>query len=280
MIVYVDGLPLSGKTEFIKTFVKEGFEHKKFPIFSNKFFEQGYVGPSLSNLWAEFLTFNQHKKIIIEGSWLYELFLSSYEGRSSYISSEELEVLQSQEGVVDIVKVFMIDKNSTAHAERLKNVRSPLTLDKMAKALQIWKELITDVGSQYHYVDISDFDSNSEIYKKIMSIPINSPKKEAKVLDVNLDQEVEVNIENEETSTLNEQEILNQANIINEILSGKILKKNGEKFQFIEDKIKIFLQVELKTILNLKRQINYNLSNDEILFIKSLYKQTTKKGAK
>jgi hypothetical protein len=149
-----------------------------------------------------------------------------------------------------------------------------MNLEKINKSLNIWKDLIKTMGLNYEMIDISKFDESHPLYLKILR---GGEIKEVKEEIKKPEQNITIQPVPEKEEQLDIRDVLSRANAINEILSDKVLKKEGDQYLFLEEKIKLFLEEELKSTLNLKKSNSFGLGQEEINFVKQLYKNTLKK---
>jgi hypothetical protein len=103
----------------------------------------------------------------------------------------------------------------------------------------------------------------------------------AKVDDGNIKHgnlDVGTSVKNSNTHDSLEQRKLAEANAIDEVIRGRIVKKKGEYFDILEEKVRKFLHNELTMLLGTNKPSNKELTNEEIDFLRILINKA--KGGK
>ena len=73
-----------------------------------------------------------------------------------------------------------------------------------------------------------------------------------------------------------EQLKLLQANAINDVMTGRIVKKKGDAYDILEDKIRMFLNTELAFLLGTNK-MNSSFTEEETMILKALVNKVKEK---
>lgn len=272
MFIICAGLDRSGKTTLASTLQdKYGFKVIHFGAPDKKYSQPGYTGPSYVEDLIDQLTFLSGQNVVFDRSWYGEVAVwPEVYGRKPQLSIEDMQILKEIEDQNDTKRIFMTDLDVRSHWDRCVANKEPLTLQQFKHAHKLYGEMADKYeftpcvlsavlnGSIFTTLGLS---TGTTISEEIKPQP-ESIKNNQEVKDMEIPQQNKM--------LTKEQQILQQANVINEILSSRILKKKNEYYDAIEGKLRDFLNNELAVLLGMNVQKQSELTRDEISFLRIL----------
>jgi thymidylate kinase len=266
MFVIIDGLDRTGKSTVAELYKTQGFEVVHMSAPDKKYTKPGYTGPSYLDDMVEMLISYSGRNVVFDRSVYGELVWPYVYGRAPLLSNEDLSILREIEADNGAEYYMMHDPEVENHWKRCVENNEPLTPSQFRSA----SDLFNSVAGQYGFIkrvlkDFKELDKTPEPEKEV------KPTVEDKTVEVKMQQEKDPSLEFSP-----EQKRLMQANAINDVLSGRIIKKKGDFYDAVESKIRTFLNGELSSLIgmNVDPQV---FTPDEILFLKTLIKQAKKK---
>jgi hypothetical protein len=262
MFIVIDGLDRTGKSTIAESFRAKGFEVVHMSAPDKKYTKPGYTGPSYLDDMIDMLISYSGKDVVFDRSIYGELVWPYVYGRNPLLSTEDISILREIEADNNAEYWLMHDPNVESHWKRCVENNEPLTPSQFNSASGLFNDLV----AQYGFVKkiLEDFKE-----------PEKTPEPETKVKPTVEEKPVEVKVE-KELDLSPEQKRLMQANAINDILSGRVVKKKGDFYDVVEGKIRTFLNSELAALIGMKAD-SQDFTQDEILFLKTLIKQAKKK---
>lgn len=265
--IICEGLDRTGKTTVAELYKSQGYEIVHLSAPSKKFTQPGYSGPSYLDEMLELYISKSGKDVFWDRSVYGELIWSQIYGRNPQLSEEDFEVLKEIEQQNNSEYVLMHDPNTEDHWNRCVQNKEPLTKVQFIQAGRLYNQALV-VQRGFIKRTLPDYIKQPEpkevestiIVEKTHEVVEESKQPELKKVEVTP-----------------EQKRLIQANVINDVLSSRIIKKKGDFYDTIEGKIRNFLNNELSTLIGMKSSDKSELSSDEILFLKTLIKQAQKK---
>jgi hypothetical protein len=268
--IVCEGLDRSGKTTVAELYKKQGYEVIHLSAPSKKYTQPGYTGPSYLDEMIELYVSKAGKDVFWDRSVYGELIWSHIYNRPPQLSEEDIEVLKDIEQQNDTQYILMHDTNTEEHWNRCVQNNEPLTKIQFIQASRLYNTVL--VG-KYGFIKHTLLDYVKQPEAEVVEVPSIEDKIVEKTEDVKSVELKKV----VETDLTPEQKRLLQANTINDILSTRIVKKKGNFYDIIENKIRTFLNSELSTLIGMTTPSPTVFSEDEILFLKTLIKQAHKK---
>lgn len=266
--IILEGLDRTGKTTVAEFYKNKGFEIVHLSAPSKKYTQPGYSGPSYLDEMLEMYISKAGKDVVWDRSIYGELIWSQIYGRSPQLSEEDIDILREVETQNVTEYILMYDPNSEEHWNRCVQNKEPLTRVQFIQAGRLYQSFV----SKYGFTRKTLFDFVPQAEKPVVSQPIVENVKEPEEVKP-------VELKKSEPEVTPEQKRLMQANVINDVLSSRIIKKKGDFYDVIESKIRNFLNNELSTLIGMGTISKTEFSSDEILFLKTLIKQAQKKSS-
>jgi hypothetical protein len=216
------------------------------------------------------------KDIVMDRSHWGEPIWSQVYGRNSLLLEEDFEILTEIENSVDTKRILMHDPNPEEHWKRCVDNREPLTKAQFVKARALFSQLAHN--HKFEPITLPQF---------LKEFPDAAPSNTRETQDLdsaskeNLDRSsyssVETGDKVEQTGKTPEQIKLEKANIINEIMSKRILKSKGLMYDELEGELRSFLNNKLSKLMGGNSQ-ELSLTSEEIAFYKQMYKRAISKN--
>jgi thymidylate kinase len=255
-LIILEGLDRTGKTSVAQMFEKQGFEILHISAPPKGTSPDQYVGE-----WVDLLTSIQGRNVILDRSHYGELVWPQVYGRTPLLDEESMDVLRSIEVNMEVTRILMYDPDSRAHWQRCVDNKEPLTQPQFVKA----RSLFSTMADKYDFArkTLKDFPNAVQPLPVNKSVASNAPATGETATST---EEVEGNKDSHLAKT-KEQLKLERANVINEVLSKRLLKGKGPMYDEIERNIRHFLNQELGKILGTTSQTP-GLTNEEIDMLK------------
>jgi len=271
-LILLEGLDRTGKSTVASYFETQGFQviHMSAPA-------QGTTSDQYMQDIADLLTSAANKDIVLDRTHYGELVWPQVYGtpqkpRKALLSEEDFEILREIEDSVGVQRLWMTDDDLKGHWQRCVDNNEPLDKSQFTRARALFSSMAQKYGFEKVTLQtfIKQFPAAQEIKEKQTaatleaktmqpSIPVASPT-------VNL---------NGKTP---EQHKLEVANVINEILSKRILKGKSSVYDDIENEMRLFLNTKLGKLLG-GGSNETSLNPEEVKFYKEMYKRAMNKGA-
>jgi len=291
MIVCVEGLDRTGKTSLVKELEKKGFKSIHFSAPDKKYFNPGYTGPSYAEDLAEMFVGFGNQNIVLDRSHYGEQIWSSVYNRPAALNQDDLNMLIPLEGP-NVRRILMHDPDINAHWKRCVENKEPLDQVQFSHARKLFHSL----------VDLYSFEVKSlkDIPQLVAEITGEKPltKSSNSTTDIanndvvvlgggsergivvsttsNIGADATGNGKTKDHSMTPEQLRLLQANAINDVMTGRIVKKKGDAYDILEDKIRNFLNTELALLLG-TNNMNNSFTEEDIVILKALVNKVKEK---
>lgn len=270
-LIILEGLDRTGKSSVAEYFSSKGYEviHMSAP-------KKGTTQDEFLQEMVDIITAAATKDICLDRSYYGELVWPQIYNRPSLLSEENLEILREVEATVDTKHILMYDNNVEAHWQRCVDNKEPLTKAQFSRA----RSLYSQMASKYNF--------------ELVTLPIFlNEYPEAKTMTATITNNSTVIVEDlvkpvqsADTAHIKyppsktpEQMKLEQANVINEILSKRILKQKGQLYDSLENDVRYFLNTKLAQLLGTTSQEQeISLTREEIIFYKTMFKKAMKEN--
>lgn len=227
----LEGLDRVGKSSLAAHFEALGFEviHQSAPA-------KGMTADLFLEEQMQLISAAAHKDIVLDRSYYGELVWPQVYGREPLLSEESLEVLRELEQSVGTQRILMHDPNVEAHWKRCVDNKEPLTKPQFVKARTLFSSMAEKYGFErktlLDYPEIPLVAQEPKVKEVVTAAekPVAAPK------------------------LTNEQQKLETANAINEVLGKRIVKQKGLIYDKIEINLRTFLNTELGKILGTKME--------------------------
>lgn len=212
---------------------------------------------------VDLLTSFSGKDVVLDRSHYGELVWPQIYNREAMLDDDAFEILREIEASLDVSRVLMYDPNSEAHWQRCIDNKEPLTKVQFIKARTAYSVMADKYGFQRK--TLKDFPDAVQPLPPGQSKPVavdSSGKALAKSTD-----KIE-SVETDLSSKTREQQKLERANAINEVLSKRVLKGKGPIYDELERSVRHFLNGELGKIFGNGINSISGFSNEEVELLK------------
>lgn len=286
-LIILEGLDRTGKSTVADYFATQGFEIIHMSAPDKAMTQKDYIGPSYLDQMVELLTGIGGRNVVLDRSHYGELVWPQVYGRKAVLDDDDMEILHEIETSMGANRILMHDPNSEAHWQRCVDNNEPLTKTQFVKARSLYSNMADKYG--FERKTLKDFPDAAQPLPPLPPEALNktrsaqddegrkpSPSDSAGQAGNN-------NSGSGDVSKTKEQLKLERANVINEVLSKRILKGRGSAYDEIEKSLRHFLNTELGKILGTSTATSNaaaGLTTDEVELLKFFCKTLNDKGAK
>lgn len=255
-LIILEGLDRTGKSSVAQMFERQGYENIHISAPAKGTSADQYVGE-----WVDLLTSIQGRNVVLDRSHYGELVWPQVYGRTSLLNEEAMEILREIEDNMEITRILMIDNDSAAHWQRCVDNNEPLTKPQFVKARALFSTMADKHG--FERKQLKDFPDAVQALPKDNSSSALSKNAESDTKSLSASDKAAGN----KSSKTNEQLKLERANVINDVLSKRIIRGKGSAYDEVERGVRHFLNQELGKILGSTTNTP-GLSNEEIELLK------------
>lgn len=278
-LVLLEGLDRTGKSTVADYFETLGFEkiHLSAPA-------KGTTADQYLQDMIDLISSASNKDIVLDRTHYGELIWPQIYNRKPLLDEEAIEALREVEESVGVQRIWMTDDDLKAHWQRCVDNKEPLDKAQFTRA----RGLFSTVAAKYGFekVTLQTFLKQFPDAQKVVDAQA-AVALEQKTLQVSNGATTEVELPSTPVSSTaakypgksKEQQTLEVANAINEILSKKILKTKSPVYDDIENEIRHFLTTKMGKLLGGGSSNELSLTQEEIKFYKTMYKRANDKGA-
>lgn len=283
-LIILEGLDRTGKSTVAEYFEGQGFEVIHMSAPDKAMHQKDYIGPSYLDLMVEMLTSIGGRNVVLDRSHYGELVWPQVYGRKPLLDDDDMEILHEIETSMGASRILMHDPNSEAHWQRCVDNNEPLTKTQFVKTRSLYSNMADKYG--FERKTLKDFPDAAQPLPALPPEALNKSKDDtSKKLAANegSDQAAHGNSGSTELTKTKEQLKLERANVINEVLSKRILKGRGNAYDEIEKSLRHFLNTELGKILGTSTAVSNaaaGLTTEEVDLLKFFCKTLNDKGAK
>lgn len=202
------------------------------------------------------------KDVVLDRSHYGELVWPGVYGRKAVLDEDAIEVLREIEATMDVSRILMHDNNSEAHWQRCVDNNEPLTKVQFVKA----RSLYSSMADKYGFIrkTLKDFpDAVQPLPAKNNQVETVLPAAKADTQAVKAIDKVKNSGPSLEKTR--EQQKLDKANAINEVLSKRLIKGKGEVYDELERSVRHFLNNELGKIFGNATSSGFTAEETELL---------------
>jgi hypothetical protein len=291
MIVCVEGLDRTGKTTLVKELEKKGFKSIHFSAPDKKYFNPGYTGPSYAEDLAEMFVGFGNQNIVLDRSHYGEQIWSSVYNRLAALNQDDLNMLIPLEGP-SVRRILMHDPDINAHWKRCVENKEPLDQVQFSHARKLFHSLVDLYNFEVKSLKdipqlVAEITGEKPLTKSInsatdianndvMAFGGDSERRDVVSTPSNIGTDATAASKIKDTTMTPEQLKLLQANAINEVMTGRIVKKKGDAYDILEDKIRHFLNTELALLLGTSK-MNDSFTEEDVIILKALVNKVKEK---
>lgn len=275
-LIILEGLDRTGKSTVAEYYKSIGFEliHLSAP-------PKGTTRDQYLQSMVDIVSSAASKNIVMDRSHWGEMVWPQVYGRKPILTDEDFEILKELEDSVETKRVLMYDQNPEEHWKRCVDNKEPLTKAQFVKA----RALFSQIAHNHRFEPITLPQFLKEFPDAARLGQDNSGDGAGAGGTGQVHQETELRELSEESgnkvttqsSRTVEQLKLEKANVINEVMSKRILKSKGPVYDELESELRNFLNSKLGKLLGNNVQ-ELSLTSDEIKFYKMMYKRAIDKG--
>lgn len=264
----IEGIDRSFKSSLAKTYESKGYKSVHFSAPDKKYTQPGYTGPSYLDDLVEMLISLSGQDVVFDRSWYGEIVWPYIYGRKPLLLDEDIDMLRDIEGQNDTTRILMVDKDLEAHWKRCVDNKEPLTLSQFKSGYQLYSAMADRYG--FSTKTKQDFAPQES---EVNNMPLEQKHQHKEEETTNV---VKIDAP---TKLTPEQQKLQQANAINDILSSRIVKKKGAEYDAIEFRVRGFLNQELAKLLGTDKPSASPFTDEEIALLKALVNRVKDKRA-
>lgn len=266
--IIIEGVDRSAKSTVAKMYESIGYKYVHFSAPDKKYSKSGYTGPSYLDDLVEMLISLSGQDVAFDRSWYGEIVWPHIYGRNPLLLDEDIDVLHDIENQNHTTRILMVDNDIEAHWKRCVDNKEPLTLSQFKSAYQLYAAM----ADRYAFSVKTKQDFTPQDLEGKEMLQEQKPLHKEEITNV-------VKIDTP-TKLTPEQQKLQQANAINDILSSRIVKKKGSEYDSIELRVREFLNQELAKLLGTDRsQVLLPFTNEEVTLLKALANRVKDKRA-
>lgn len=272
MWIFLEGVDRSGKSTVADMYRKRGYEVIHMSAPNKKYTQPGYTGPSYLDETLDLYIKYSNKDVVFDRTPYGEAVWPFVYGRPPLLLEDDFEILREMEDNNQTERLVFFDEDEAAHWKRCVDNKEPLTKNQFKQAGLLFERM----GTKYDFrrVQLKDFqegadsEASSGSTRDLLSegdVSANvgeAPKHKAELLA--------------KSEKSREQQKLETANAINDVLSKRIIKGKGEVFDQIEKEVRSFLNDRLSSLFGADN-MQTALSVEEIQILKLYVKQLKKK---
>lgn len=253
--IILEGIDRSGKSTVASYYEKQGYEVFHMSAPDKKYSVPGYTGPSYIDDCLDIYMHFDGKNVVFDRSIYGEMVWPDVYGRETQLSYDDFEALRELEKSNNTQYILMSDPDFDAHWQRCVNNKEPLTRGQFNSAVAFYDKLATRFD--FKRLSLADMKKELAITDEVVK-PTNTPSADKVTVKADVIQDTNKSIN---------QLKLEEANAINSILLGPILKKKGKVFSDIENSIRAFLQDRLASIFSASHS-QKSFTEEEISILK------------
>lgn len=248
-LIILEGLDRTGKSSIAQMFESQGFEVIHMSAPDKALSKPGYEGPTYLDQMVDMLTAIGGRNVVLDRSHYGELVWPQVYGRQPLLNDEDIEYLRELENNMEPLRILMIDPNVEAHWQRCVDNKEPLTKPQFVKARAAFSAMAEKYG--FERKTLKDFPDAVQALPTAAASPKDSkPADDSESSTETASPAAEAsNSKNKSLSKSKEQLKLERANIINEVLSKRIIKGKGQSYDEVERSVRHFLNGELGKLL-------------------------------
>ncbi len=265
--IILEGLDRSGKSSVAEYYKSKGYHYIHMDAPDKKYSEEGYAGPGYVDEMLELYTTCDGRDVIFDRSIYGEKVWPAVFGRDPQLSYEDFEVLEDFETQNNTEYILMWDTDFDAHWERCVKDNEPLRRHQFNHAVAMYERL-----ENYSFIkkSLPEFKEVQEFLNGSGSG--DSDRQTSSPAEGAIAQETPtISRKHSETSDkvlpgmAAQQMKLEEANAINSLLKGRIIKKRGSIFDALEKDMREFLTRKLEDIFGHTNEKSFTEQEIQVL---------------
>lgn len=262
-LIILEGLDRTGKSSVAQHFEAQGFEVIHMSAPDKAMSQPNYLGPSYLDQMVDILSNIGGRNVVLDRSHYGELIWPNVYGRKPLLDDEAIDILREIEDAMGVERILMHDPDSAAHWQRCVDNKEPLTKPQFVKARALYSSMADKYGfARKTLKDFPDAVQPLPVAVGPSKLPNSSSAVDSTAKSTSAtptDQETVL-------SKTKEQQKLDKANVINEVLSKRIIKGKGVAYDELERNVRHFLNSELGKIFGNASVAGF--SNEEVELLK------------
>ena len=253
-LIILEGLDRTGKSSVAQWYQDKGYEVIHMSAPAKGISPDEYIGEMV-----DLLSSLGGKDFVLDRSHYGELIWPQIYGRKPLLDEDAFEILREIEASLDVTRILMHDPNNEAHWQRCVDNKEPLTKLQFVKAKSAYSAMADKYG--FERKTLKDFPD------AVQPLPNSNTKHDRVQSDRSEVPAAAQAAEKAADSKTREQQKLERANAINEVLSKRILKGKEPIHDELERSIRHFLNTELGKIFGNNAPVA-GFSNEEVEMLK------------
>lgn len=276
-LVLLEGLDRTGKSTVAAYFETIGFEkiHLSAPA-------KGTTPDQYLQEMIDLISSAANRDIVLDRTHYGELIWPQIFGRKALLDDEMIEAIREVEESVGVQRIWMTDDDLKAHWQRCVDNKEPLDKAQFTRARGLYSTMAQKYG--FEKVTLQTFLKQFPDAQAVVD-QMNGKQLEEKTLqvvssggqtvttEVDLSGSVNDSTQAKYPSKTAQQQKLEIANTVNDILSKRILKGKGKTYDDLENEIRHFLNSKLGKLLGGSENSELSLTQEEVRFYKAMYKR-------
>ena len=266
--IILEGIDRTGKSTVAAYFESLGFEvvHQSAP-------HKGMSRDEYLQEQVDLVSSASTRDIILDRSYYGEAVIwPNIYGRKPLIDEDDIDLLREIEDTVGVRRILMHDTDFNAHWMRCVNNKEPLDKSQFVRARALYSEMTEKYG--FERVTLQQF--LKQYPEAVQFNNVQKPIIDSMVEETNTESMVDLASKHQPQKT-KEQLKLEKANVINDILSKRILKIKGIIYDELENDLRLFLNDRLGKLLGNSTSPEVSLSKEEVKFFKDIYAKAVEK---
>jgi hypothetical protein len=213
-------------------------------------------------IMVDLITSCSGKDVVMDRSHYGERVWAPVYGRDPLLSEDDISILREIEDTMECTRILLHDPNSEAHWQRCVENQEPLTKSQFVKARALYSSMADKYG--FERKTLKDFPD------AVQPLPPQAKNNaDSAVLPANsngsTDNAASKAGNSGDSVKTKEQNKLDRANAINEVLSKRIIKSKGPMYDDLERNVRHFLNGELGKIFGNNPQTGFSDQEVELL---------------
>jgi hypothetical protein len=279
-LIILEGIDRTGKSTVASYYKSLGYEvvHLSAP-------PKGTSSDDYLQEMIDLISSAANKDLVMDRSHYGETVWPEVYGRKPLLTEEHIEALREVEDAVGVTRLFMYDSDLGAHWQRCVDNKEPLTKVQFARARALYSKMTRDYAFEAYtlpqflekYPDAKDY---AQMQVKTVVVQSSGDNQTVTEVDMSGPPNDSTLAKYPQSTKTPEQAKLERANVINEILSKRILKSKGSAYDELENDIREFLNSKLGKLLGggANNSKELSLSSEEVRFYKAMYKNALEKN--
>jgi hypothetical protein len=270
-LILLEGLDRTGKSTVAAYYESLGYDlvHLSAP-------PKGTSSDDYMQQMLDLVSSAAYRDLVLDRTAYGEYVWPEIYGRQPLLSEDQLDALAEVEDTVGVTRIIMYDSDLEAHWKRCVDNKEPLTKPQFSRARGLYSqmarkynfEMVTLPKFLEKFPDAKDF---AQMESKTVVVQGSGDNTTTTEVDLNGSPNDSTQAKYPQSNKTPEQIKLERANVINDILSKRILKSKGLVYDELENDIRDFLNSKLGKLLGGNSK-DTSLSAEEVKFFKALYK--------